>query len=191
MRIVTHADALIIDLRENGGGSPDMVALVASYLFDTPGLPLFEIAPRRGNGGGRYATAANPLPERDGKRPLYVLTSAHTWSGGEGLAFILQERHRGEVVGETTVGAANPGRPYPLNARFSVIVPNGRLRSAVSGGNWEGKGVVPDVAVPAAEALRTAQVRALRRLLNATPRGFWHDTLESQLLRLEQPPSPR
>jgi C-terminal processing protease CtpA/Prc len=184
MRLLRNADALIIDVRANAGGSPDTVAFLASYLFDTPGLPLFEIVPRR-EGGGRYATETDVLPERNGQRPMYVLTAATTFSAGEGLAFLLQERRRAEVVGEKTAGAANPGRPYPLTAHFSVIVPNGRVRSAVSGRNWEGPGVAPDVAVPAADALRAAHARALRNLLERAPHGPWYDLLQRQLKGLE------
>jgi C-terminal processing protease CtpA/Prc len=116
-----------------------------------------------------------------------VLTAGRTFSAGEGLAFILQERNRAEVVGETTAGAANPGRPYRLNSHFEVTVPNGRVRSAVRGGNWEGVGVQPDVAVSASDALRVAHARALRQLIQQTPSGSWHDTLHRELRRLEQP----
>ncbi len=148
MQMLRNADALILDLRGNGGGSPETVALVASYLFDTLELPLFEIVPRSADGGQTYRTEAGSLPDRDGRRPLYTLTSERTFSGGEGLAFILQERKRAEVVGETTAGAANPGRPYPLNARFAATVPNGKVQSAIRRANWEGTGVTPDVKTP-------------------------------------------
>jgi C-terminal processing protease CtpA/Prc len=72
-------------------------------------------------------------------------TSSRTFSASEGVAYLLQERHRAEVVGEVTAGAANPGRPYPVNDRFSASVPNGRVKSAIGRGNWEGSGVTPDV----------------------------------------------
>ncbi len=189
MRVLRNVDALILDLRANAGGSPDTVALVLSYLFDAPGLPLFDIVPR-GAGGDHYTTDPGLLPERDGRRPVYALTSRRTWSAGEGLAFILQERHRAEVIGETTVGAANPGRPYSINARFTVTVPNGKVRSAVSGRNWEGIGVIPDVAVPAPRALEVAHARALGELLKATPEGLWRKTLERELTRLHANVSP-
>jgi hypothetical protein len=183
MRVLRNADALILDLRANAGGSPDTVALVLSYLFDAPGLPLFDIVPR-GTGGDHYTTDPGLLPERDGRRPVYALTSRRTWSAGEGLAFILQERHRAEVIGETTAGAANPGRPYPVNARFTVTVPNGKVRCAVSGRNWEGTGVKPDVAVAADHALQVAHARALREVLKATPEGPWRNVLERELKRV-------
>lgn len=185
IRTLQHADALILDMRDNSGGSPDTAALLASYLFDAPALPLFDIVDRSG-GRSRYTTEASPLPGRNGTRPVYVLTAARTFSAGEGIAFILQERRRAEVVGERTAGAANPGRAYPVNARFKVTVPNGQVRTAVAGRNWEGGGVVPDVAVAASDALRVAHTRAIRELLKKTPSGPWRDTLERQLEALER-----
>jgi C-terminal processing protease CtpA/Prc len=168
MDTLGDADALIVDMRDNSGGSPGAVALLASYLFDTPALPLFDIVDRTGK-QDTYATESTPLRGRNGTRPVYVLTSTRTFSAGEGFAFILQERRRAEVVGERTAGAANPGRSYPVNARFEVIVPNGQVRTAVTGRNWEGAGVVPDVTAPAASALQTAHVRAIRELMARAP----------------------
>jgi hypothetical protein len=178
MHVLGHADALILDMRRNSGGSPGTIALLLSYLFDAPGLPLFDIVHRPPEPVDQYTTEATPLPDRDSRRPVYVLTAADTFSGGEGLAFLLQERHRAEVVGETTAGAANPGRSYPVNARFSVTVPNGRLRSAIGGRNWEGVGVTPDVRMTAAEALNGAYARALRTLMDREPAGAWRETLD-------------
>ena len=164
MRLLGKADALIIDMRRNGGGSPGTVVFLLGYLIDAPGAALFEIVHRPPEPPDRYALDETLPAERDGKRPIAVLTSAQTFSGGEGLAFLLQERRRAEIVGEVTAGAANPGTTYPVNDRFRVNVPNGRIRSAIGGGNWEGAGVTPDVKVPAAEALQTAHDRLLRAL---------------------------
>lgn len=160
MTILRPASALILDMRNNGGGSPGTVALLMSYLFEEPGTPLFEIILRNGT-RELYATVTDPLAWRDGKRPVFVVTSKHSFSGGEGLAFLLQDLKRAIVVGEPTAGAANPGRPYPVNAQFEVTVPNGQLLSVVSRRNWEGSGVAPDVNVPAADALAEAHTRAL------------------------------
>lgn len=178
LHMLRNADALILDMRDNSGGSPDTAALLASYFFDAPKLLLFEIVPRSGK-IERYTTES--VADQNGKRPLYVLTSAHTWSGGEGVAFILQERQRAEIIGETTVGAANPGKPYPINTTFSITIPNSHVRSAVRGTNWEGVGVVPDTAVPASDALRVAQAHALRQLLGQAPPGLRHDQLQHEL----------
>ena len=81
----------------------------------------------------------------------------------------MQEQDRAEVVGEHTAGAANPGRPYPINTRLSVTVPNGQVRMALSGTNWEGTGVTPDVSVEAVDALRVAHARALGELIEVVP----------------------
>lgn len=186
MHMLRHADALILDSRDNVGGSPDTVALLASYFFDTPELPILDIIPRSGE--TQHYLTQSEIMDRDGKRPMYVLTSAHTWSGGEGIAYILQERHRAEIIGETTVGAANAGKPYKINEPFYVNVPNGRLRTAVRSSNWEGTGVIPDVAVSAADALRIALQHALGQLLSATPDGSWHRQLEQELQKLEARP---
>lgn len=186
MRLLRRADALIIDMRENTGGSPGTVALLAGYLFDESNVPLFDIVPRAGEVVA-YATPSSLPDHHDGRRPLYVLTASRTFSAGEGFAFLMQERGRAQVVGERTAGAANPGRPSPVNAIFEVTVPNGRVRSAVARSNWEGKGVVPDVDVAAADALRTAHVLAVTRLAEAAS-GDWRVQLEAVRKTLEPPP---
>lgn len=164
MRTLNDASALILDMRGNGGGSPGTVALLLSYLFDEPDLPLFDVIPRRGDRETYATEPASTRLERDGVRPVWVLTSARTFSAGEGLAFLLQERGRAQVIGERTAGAANPGRPYPVNALFEVTVPNAQIRSAVRQSNWEGTGVIPDVSAPASTALDVALERARQYL---------------------------
>jgi hypothetical protein len=163
MHLLSRADALVIDMRSNGGGSPDTVVFLMSYLLP-PSTPLFDIVHRPPEAPDHYETPpAAPADEND-KRPIAVLTAAKTFSAGEGFAFLLQERHRAEIVGEVTAGAANPGRSYPVNERFAVNVPNGRIKSAIGGGNWEGAGVTPDVKAAAADALQVAHDRLLRTL---------------------------
>jgi hypothetical protein len=171
MRFLRNADAVVVDLRENGGGAPDGATLLASAFFDAPGLALFDIVPRSGAAGQTYRTESPLFPDANGRRPVFLLTSRRTFSAGEGFAFLLQERGRARVVGEKTAGAANPGRPYPVDDRFSVVVPNGRVRSSLTDRNWEGTGVVPDVVTPAADALRVAHRHALRALRSAAPVG--------------------
>jgi C-terminal processing protease CtpA/Prc len=180
MRLLRHADALILDVQEHGGGSPDTAALLASYFFDERRMLLFEIVPRSGE-KQFYETESADIPERNEKRAMYVLTSRRTFSAGEGIAYLLQERGRAEVIGETTAGAANPGRPYRVNNHFEVTVPNGKVRTAARGSNWEGTGVVPDAKVAADEALRTAHIRALNHLIKQSNAGTWRDELQRQL----------
>jgi C-terminal processing protease CtpA/Prc len=180
MRTLQHADSLILDMRANGGGSPETASLLVSYFFLAPELPLFTIVDRSGD-ARVYATESEVQPERNETRPLYVLTSAKTFSAGEGIAFILQERQRAEIVGEKTAGAANPGRPYRVNSHFEVVVPNGKVVASITGRNWEGSGVTPDVLVPAPDALRVTYARALSKLLSQTTAGPRRDALEGHL----------
>ena len=184
MRLLSNVDALILDMRSNTGGSPGTVALLLSYLLE-PGMPLYDIVHREPFPSDHYVTESAPLPGRDVQRPVFVLTAKETFSAGEGLAFLLQERHRAEIVGEVTSGAANAGRAYRVNPRFSVTVPNGQVRSAIGGGNWEGAGVTPDVKTTAAEALKMAHARALRRLIDREPPGAWRDALQRALQTVE------
>jgi C-terminal processing protease CtpA/Prc len=176
MKTLQPAAALILDMRSNGGGSPDTVALLVSYLLDTPRLPLFEIRHRDGR-TDVYATAAILPLERNPTRPVYVLTSASTFSAGEGLPFLLQELGRATIVGEPTAGAANPGRAYPIDDVFEVAVPNGQVVTARGRTNWEGSGVTPDVQVASERALNVAHLRAIDDLLAVTPPGVMRDEL--------------
>jgi retinol-binding protein 3 len=167
MRKLQPADALILDMRENGGGSPGTVALLISYLLEPPERPLFEIVQRS---GPRQTYRTEPVQMRNARRPVYVLTSRRSFSGGEGLAFLLQDLKRAVVIGEVTAGAANPGRPYPAGDLFDVTVPNGQLLTSVTKRNWEGSGVTPDIPVPASDAFRIAHLRAIDDLMTtATP----------------------
>lgn len=185
MKLLQHADALIFDLRDNGGGSPDTVVLVASYLLGKPNLSLFTIHPRSGPSNRVYQTAEVDAWDREGNRPIFVLTSQRTFSGGEGMAFLLQEHQKAVVIGEQTAGAANPGRPYPINDRLEVTVPNGQIRSSVSGGNWEGKGVVPNIAMASEDAFQVAYRHALRHLIQKTSDEAWQAKLKEHLQQLD------
>lgn len=159
MRTLAPAKALILDFRGNGGGSPETAALVMSYLIDKPGSRLFTIVPREG-ATTQYHAEAIPDGLANGRRPVFVLTSSTTFSAGEGVPFLLQQLKRAVVIGEPTPGAANPGRPYPVETGFVVTIPNGQVRSAIDGTNWEGRGVTPDVATAASAALDVAREHA-------------------------------
>jgi hypothetical protein len=167
MRFLSHTDALILDLRGNQGGAPDTVVQLLSYFFGQPDLPLFQVIPRAGE-VVTYRTTAIGATLRDEARPLYVLVSTETWSAGEGVPFILQERNRATIVGERTAGAANPASPWPLNRTLTVTIPFGRIKSAVLERNWEGTGVIPDVAASSQEAFKVAYVKALEILIQRT-----------------------
>ena len=158
MSKVADADALIIDLRDNGGGDPDTVALVASYLFDTTPVHLNDLRLHdEGMTASSWTLRDVPGKRFGAKKPIYVLTSRQTISGGEELAYDLQSSHRAKVIGETTAGAANAGTVHALNARFAMFVPGASPINPFTKTNWEGKGVEPDVKVAAAQALDVAK----------------------------------
>lgn len=160
MRFVTNSDALIFDMRKNGGGSPAMVQLVCSYLFGEK-THLNSLYWRRGDRTEEFWT----LDEIDGKRmpdvPVFVLTSKRTFSGAEEFTYNLKTRKRAKIVGETTGGGANPGGTLRINERFGIFVPTGRAINPVTGTNWEGVGVEPDIKVEADSALAVAHKLAI------------------------------
>jgi C-terminal processing protease CtpA/Prc len=164
MNLLAHAGALIIDLRQNGGGSPEMVALISSYLFDAP-THLNSLYWREGDRTQQFWT----LPYVPGARlaavPVYVLTSRHTFSGAEEFTYNLKHLKRATIIGEVTGGGAHPGGGFPIDAHFGVGIPTGRAVNPITGTNWEGTGVTPDIAVPQEEALTVAHGAALRGLL--------------------------
>jgi hypothetical protein len=162
---IADADAVILDLRGNNGGFPPTVTLMASYFFDEHPVQLNSIH-RRDTDTTNEQWSEPTLPgQRFGsKKPVYVLTSPQTFSGGEGFAYALQAQGRAVVVGEGTGGGAHPTQPYPVTGGFVLMVPWGESISPITGTNWEGIGVVPDVDAPAEEALETAHRLALEQL---------------------------
>jgi retinol-binding protein 3 len=157
MSAAADAKALIIDLRNNGGGSPFTVALVSSYLFGDDSVHLNSLYFRPANRTDDFYTNPRVGGKKFGPdKPIYVLTSSKTFSGAEEFAYNLQTRKRATIVGETTGGGANPGRGVLLPYNLTVFVPTGRAINPITKTNWEGVGVRPDVAVPADRALEVA-----------------------------------
>lgn len=155
MGFLQNADAVIFDLRRNEGGSPGMVQFLSSYLFAEP-THLNTLHFREGDRTEEYWT----LPDVPGAKlpdvPVFVLTSAKTFSAAEEFSYNLLTQKRATLVGETTRGGANPGGLFPIDARFEMVIPTGRAINPITGTNWEGTGVVPQVAVPAERALEAA-----------------------------------
>jgi hypothetical protein len=164
MSLLAGSDAVIVDLRRNGGGEPASVAHLLSHFFPLGDVRhLNDIYTRPTDSTQQYWTNPSVAVRYDG--PVYVLTSRRTFSGGEEAAYDFQTQKRGTLVGETTGGGANPGDFIAIAEGFGAFIPNGRAINPVTGTNWEHVGVKPDVAVPAAEALRTAHAAALREVL--------------------------
>src|SRR5262245_40375814 len=157
MQLVSYTAALILDLRATRGGSPDGVALLSSYLFADGEVHLSDIVEGPNGPTRQYWTTAYLLGPRYLDRPVYVLTSSTTFSGGEALAYDLQAHGRAVIVGETTRGGAHPSVMVPLTGQIELRLPVARSVNAVTGDNWEGVGVEPDIAVAASEALDLAR----------------------------------
>ena len=156
MQKLADVSALVIDLRENGGGSLEMVAHVTSYLFSKR-VHLNNLWERRGNRTTEYWTK----PELPGRKvrdevPVFVLTANRTFSGAEEFSYNLKNLKRATIVGETTGGGAHPVSGHKIDDHFMIGVPFARAINPYSKTNWEGTGVEPDVKVAASAALATA-----------------------------------
>jgi hypothetical protein len=166
MELVGGTYALIIDLRRNHGGSPDGVVFWCSYLFPGGGIHFNDIF-QADTGETRQFWSLAYLPgSRYTDRPVYLLTSHETFSGGEDFCYTLQAQGRAELIGETTGGGAHPTRTIPISSTVAISVPFARSINPITGTNWQGSGVLPDIAVPAAEAYDVAYGKALRHVLS-------------------------
>ena len=159
MNFLANVDAIIFDLRGNGGGDPKMIAFISTYLFREP-THLNDLYNRKEDSTTQYWT----LPYVPGKRlsgkPVFVLTSKRTFSGAEEFSYNLKNLKRATLIGETTGGGAHPVAGHRIDDHFMIGVPFARAVNPISKTNWEGTGVEPDVKVPAGEALDVAKKMA-------------------------------
>jgi len=154
--LVADAAALILDLRECRGGAPDMVMLVCTYLLGPEPVHVEDFRPRHGDLRQYWTLPYVPGPRFGPDKPLHVLTGPATFSGGESLSYALQQLRRAIIVGERTGGGAHPREGFRVHPHLQATIPVARAVSHITGENWEGIGVVPDIPVPAADALDAA-----------------------------------
>ncbi|HSZ31660.1 MAG TPA: S41 family peptidase [Puia sp.] len=155
-RFVMNTKALIIDLRENRGGSPDMVSQIESYFF--PGRKhMNDIVTRSPDSTIVFWTDPKNADGIMLSMPVYMLTSKSTVSGAEDLAYAMQSVHRAVIIGDTTAGGAHPTGMYNIGFGFIGAIPVARTLNPYTHTDWEGTGVYPDIPVSSDEALKTAE----------------------------------
>lgn len=186
MNFVNGTDALIIDMRGNGGGNPAMVALICSYFFGTEPVHLNDLYWREGDRTDQFWTRKEVAGKRYLNKDVYVLTSKRTFSGAEEFTYNLKNLKRATIIGETTGGGAHPGGSFRVSQHFGMFVPTGRAISPITKTNWEGTGVTPDVAVPAEQALVVARLMALKKSLNSLPNPEFKGAVQDEIEKLEK-----
>ena len=164
--LLAGTDALVLDLRSNGGGEPESVSYLLSHFFaEGDRRHLNDLYNRPSNRTREYWTTSF-VPVRYLK-PITVLTSKFTFSGGEECAYDLQTQKRATLIGETTGGGAHPGEGVALGHGLVAFVPNGRAINPITHTDWEKVGVKPDIALPAADAMKAAYLGLLEDRLKA------------------------
>jgi len=166
---VANTDAVIFDVRQNGGGAPSMVQLLISHFLDPSESIAINTFVSRTNAYPQQLNSLNYLPSvARPDVPVFVLTSGRTGSAAEAFAYHLQAMDRATIIGEVTAGAANPGDPFLTDiGGFSVFISTGSARNPITGTNWETVGVAPDVETNAGDALDSALLAAYDQLLES------------------------
>lgn len=151
-----QSDAIIFDLRKNGGGSPSMIRFISSYLFGDQPVHLNTFYWRPSDSYSETWTDPKLASETKPNIPIYILTSDYTFSAAEEFTYNLKHLERATIIGETTGGGAHPGGPSIIRGDFIVNVPRGRAINPITKTNWEGVGIVPNIKVDESEALDIA-----------------------------------
>ncbi|PWW02764.1 peptidase S41-like protein [Paenibacillus cellulosilyticus] len=167
MSFIAGTDGLIIDLRNNYGGSSFMSAFIASYLLDgSPPVHLNDIYWRQYDTTQSFWSLPHVPGERFGAdKPVYILTSQHTGSCAEEFAYSLQAIQRVTIIGEKTGGKANAGSVHRVNDHFQAFIPNAYPINPITKGSWNNIGVLPDIACNSRESFDKAYHLLLEQLL--------------------------
>ena len=184
MGFVGNTDALIIDLRKNGGGDPIAAETLEAYFFNQQ-QQITSLKWRDSKTGKvseiqQYTAATVPGPLYL-KKPIYLLTASRTFSCAEQFTYDLRNLKRVTLVGETTGGGANPGDVQTIGNHFGIFIPEGQAYSPVTKTNWEGAGIAPDISVTSAQALTRAYDEALHYVKDHTKSSDTREEVTSAL----------
>jgi hypothetical protein len=163
MNFLSNTNATIFDLRENGGGDPNMVQFLCSYLFDGK-VHLNDLYYRKKDETTEYWTLETVPGKKMPNMDIYILTSKFTFSGAEEFTYNLKNLKRATIIGENTGGGANPGGAMRISEFFTAFIPTGRAINPITKTNWEGTGIAPDIACKKEDALTIAQIEIFKKL---------------------------
>jgi C-terminal processing protease CtpA/Prc len=181
-QFVSHTKALIIDMRYNGGGRPEMVLQIQSYFFSEK-TPMNYTIDRSNDTLKRWTDPA--MTDIRLNMPVYILTSRGTFSGAEDFTYGMKYAKRAVIVGDTTGGGAHPTRPFSIGQGFVAFIPTHRSVNLITQTDWDGTGVWPDVVVPSDEALNKAQSLIFTEFLSETTDEAQRNMLQWNLTSLE------
>lgn len=164
-RFVANTKALIIDMRYNGGGSPQTVLAMENYFFDKK-IPMTHIIDFNKDTLKQYIDPAKTTFKL--KMPVYILTGKITFSGAEDFTYGMKHSKRAVVVGDTSGGGAHPTDGFLAGKGFIINIPTARSYSEYTKTDWEGTGVYPDFPIKSEKAMAKAQALILYDLLSKT-----------------------
>lgn len=164
MNFLSNSDIMIIDIRQNGGGNANAVNFLTNYFLPDSTLISEYYSTLTKETTKTYIEHEEQVQKFSDKVPLYILVSKKTSSAAEAFAYQLQAFKRAIVIGDTTLGEANPGYAFALNDNLWLMVPTSINSNAVTKTNWQGIGVIPDILIKSGRALEAALADAYKKL---------------------------
>lgn len=194
LRFLSRTDALILDVRRNGGGASDMSHFIFSHFFGSTPVPTIDVRTRASSEPNHRMSLADVPGPRRPDVPLFVLISQATGSAAEEFSFVLKNRRRATLVGRRTAGAGHMVAQIPVGSGFTVSVSITRVSDPETGAEWEQVGVQPDIPVPPEQALQAAHTAALKAVAAGTTEASRSEVLrrliETSEARLRATPEP-
>ncbi|MCY3411014.1 MAG: S41 family peptidase [Candidatus Heimdallarchaeota archaeon] len=165
LQFLSTTEAIILDVRYNGGGDSDVIQFLISYFLEPKAILLETFSEPRKNREQQLYSLSYVVGRRFPKKPIYILTSSRSASAAEHLAYDLKNLQRASIIGEQTKGAANFPDVIPIAHTFLLWLPIGRPINPHTNGNWEGIGVEPDIKINQDRALYIAHKTAIQEIM--------------------------